>query len=473
MRGVRSWLSGIVLIIGGVALPPQGMAQTQSAGDSSPKTAEEPKTLEERVDELDQQVRILQRLRELAAESLATAAKDRQSATANAKDGFSLKSADGKYTLKIRGYAQADGRFYPSDDGKVTGNSFFLRRARPILEASVGRYFDFRIMPDFAQGQTTLFDAYWEGKFLPEFTVRAGKSKTPVGFERLQSATDITFAERGLPTNLAPNRDVGLSVAGDISQGLFAYQVGVFDGVPDLGNGDADLTDSKDVAGRVFLQPFRRGTLKGVGFGISGSTGNELGAPSATAPTATGLPGYRSPSQQTVFRYRTDATTPANSVIANGRRSRVSPHAYVGLGSLGVLGEYIVSSQEISLGTSIAKLSHRAWGASAGFFLTGEQAGFRSPTPKKPFDLAEKTWGALEIAARYGELDLDDDAFPIYANPSSSVSKEKAVGLGLNWYLTKQVKVSVNYEHTTFEGGATDGDRPSEDFVVTRFQHSF
>jgi phosphate-selective porin OprO/OprP len=175
-----------------------------------------------------------------------------------------------------------------------------------------------------------------------------------------------------------------------------------------------------------------------------------------------------------VFRYRTDATTPANSVIANGRRSRVSPHAYVGLGSLGVLGEYIVSSQELSLGTSTAKLSHRAWGASAGFFLTGEQAGFRSPTPKKPFDLAEKTWGALEIAARYGELDLDDDAFPIYANPSSSVSKEKAVGLGVNWYLTKQVKVSVNYEHTTFEGGAADGaDRPSEDFVVTRFQHSF
>jgi phosphate-selective porin OprO/OprP len=467
MGAVRRWLSGIVLITAGVALPPLGMAQTQAQGDSAPRT------LEERVDELDQQVRILQRLRELAAESLATAAKDRQSATANAKDGFSLKSADGKYTLKIRGYAQADGRFYPSDDDKLIGNSFFLRRARPILEASVGRYFDFRIMPDFAQGQTVLYDAYWEGKFLPEFTVRAGKSKTPVGFERLQSATDITFAERGLPTNLAPNRDVGLSVAGDVSEGLFVYQVGVFDGVPDLGNGDADLTDSKDIAGRVFVQPFRRGTLKGVGFGISGSTGNELGTPSTTTPTATGLAGYRSPSQQTVFRYRTDATTPANSVIANGRRSRVSPHAYVGLGSLGVLGEYIMSSQEVSVGPSTAKLSHHAWGASAGFFLTGEQAGFRSPMPKKPFDLKEGGFGALEIAARYGELDLDDDAFPLYANPASSVTKEKAVGVGVNWYLTKQVKVSVDYEHTTFVGGAADGDRPSEDFVVTRFQHSF
>jgi phosphate-selective porin OprO/OprP len=462
MRAVRSWLSGIVLITGGVALPPQGMAQTQSAGDSSTPS------LEQRVDELDQQVRILQRLRELAAESLATAAKDRQSATANAKDGFSLKSADGKYTLKIRGYAQADGRFYPSDDASAIANSFFLRRARPILEASVGRYFDFRIMPDFAQGQTTLFDAYWEGKFVPAFTVRAGKYKPPVGFERLQSATDITFAERGLPTNLAPNRDVGLQVGGDISEGVFAYQVGVFDGVPDLGNGDADLNDSKDVAARVFFQPFKRGSLKGLGFGISGSTGNELGT-----GTATGLPGYRSPSQQTVFRYRTDAAVPANSVIADGRRSRVSPHAYLGLGSLGLLGEYIVSSQEVRLGASSAKLNHRAWQGSAGFFLTGEQAGFRSPMPKKPFDLKEHTWGALEIAARYGELDLDDDAFPIYANASSSISKAKALGLGVNWYLTKQVKMTVNYEHTTFESGADGADRPSEDFVVTRFQHSF
>ena len=128
MGAVRSWLSGIVLISGGVVLPPQGMAQTQSAGDSSPRGDSVPKTLEERVDELDQQVRILQRLRELAAESLATAAKDRQTATANAKDGFSLRSADGKYTLKLRGYAQADGRFYPSDDAKASSP---YRETRP------------------------------------------------------------------------------------------------------------------------------------------------------------------------------------------------------------------------------------------------------------------------------------------------------------------------------------------------------
>ena len=138
-----------------------------------------------------------------------------------------------------------------------------------------------------------------------------------------------------------------------------------------------------------------------------------------------------------------------------------------------MLGEYIVSSQEVRVGTSVAKLTHKAWQASAGYFLTGEQAGFRSPTPKKPFDLKEGTWGALEIAARYGELDVDDDAFPIFASPTSSASKAKGLGLGVNWHLNKQIKVVVNYEHTTFEGGAADGDRLSEDFVVTRFQHSF
>ena len=75
--------------------------------------------------------------------------------------------------------------------------------------------------------------------------------------------------------------------------------------------------------------------------------------------------------------------------------------------------------------------------------------------------------------ARYGELDVDDDAFPIFASPTSSITKEKSAGVGLNWYLNKQIKVAVNYEHTTFDGGAADGNRKSEDFFVTRFQHAF
>jgi phosphate-selective porin OprO/OprP len=369
--------------------------------------------------------------------------------------------------LKLRGYAQADGRFYPSDDAGAISNSFLLRRARPILEVTVGKYFGFRVMPDFAGSQVSLQDAYWEGKFDPAFSVRAGKFKPPIGYERLQSATDVTFAERGLPTNLAPSRDIGLQVGGEAG-GVFEYQAGIFNGAPDLGSPDTDLNDAKDLAARVFFQPFRDGTLRGLGFGISASTGVEEGT-----PTATDLAGYRSASQQTFFRYRTDALVPDNTAVADGRRSRLAPHAYLGLGSFGVLGEYTINRQEVRIGTTATRLTHKAWQASGSFFLTGEYAGFRSPTPKKPFDLAAGTFGAVELAARYGELDIDDDAFPVFANLASSASKAKGLGLGVNWHLNKQIKVLVSYEHTTFEGGAEGGDRASEDFVVTRFQHSF
>ncbi|MGH7578820.1 MAG: OprO/OprP family phosphate-selective porin, partial [Gemmatimonadales bacterium] len=380
----------------------------------------------------------------VSADSAATAAKTSLSVTANAKDGFSIESADGQYSLKLRGYAQADGRFFASDDAGAIADNFLLRRARPILEVTVGRYFGFRIMPDFGNGQTALMDAYWEGKFDPAFSVRAGKFKPPIGYERLQSATDINFAERGLPTNLAPSRDIGLQVGGEVAGGIFEYQAGIFNGAPDLGATDGDLNDSKDLAARVFVKPVKAGALRRLGLGISGSTGIEQGT-----ATATDLAGYRSASQQTFFRYRSDPLVPENTVIAEGRRSRFSPQAYLGLGSFGVLGEFVVNRQEVRSAATTATLTHRAWQASGSYFLTGEEAGFRSPTPKKPFDPGAGNFGAIELAARYGELDIDDDAFPVFANPASAASMAKGLGLGVNWHLNKQIKLVVSYEHTT------------------------
>jgi phosphate-selective porin OprO/OprP len=462
MRHYRLWERGtglgLVLLIGGRAAAAQ---QDSTARDSVPVT------VEERVNQLDQEVRVLKRLRELAADSAAAAAKDKVTATAG-KDGFSIKSADGKFAIRLKGLLQADGRFFVSDSAVPATNTFFVRRARPVLEATVGKYLEFRVQPDFAQGQTVLFDAYTDVKVAPAFAVRVGKFKPPVGLERLQSASDIVFAERALPTNLAPNRDVGLQVSGEIQGGVLSYQAGVFNGVPDLGNGDGDVSDSKDVAGRLFLQPFRTGSLAGLGFGIAASTGLEH----ATAASAA-LGSYRTPGQLTFFRYRSDPALAANTAFADGRRSRLAPQAYFYTGPLGLLGEYTISWQEVTLDAASAKLQHEAWQATGSVFLTGETASFKSAPPKRPFDPAAGTFGALELAARYGELDIDDDAFPVFANPASSASKAKAWAVGLNWYLWRAVKVVVDYEHTTFDGGAVTGDRESENFIVTRVQHSF
>lgn len=438
----------------------QGRAQQDTTVSTS---------VQERIDRLDQQVRILQRQRELERDSIAAAAKDKSSLSAT-RDGFTLKSADGDFQLKLRGYVQADGRFFVNDPAKALTNTFVLRRVRPILEGTLWKYFDFRIMPDFGSGQTVLFDAYTEVRLDPTVAIRAGKFKPPVGLERLQSAVDIPFAERGLPTNLVPNRDVGLQVSGDITGGVVSYAAGVFNGVPDLGNGDTDLSEAKDVAARVFVAPFRnnkRSALNGLGFGIAGTTGRERGT-----LIATGLPSYRSPGQQTAFRYRSDGTL-AGTVIANGTRSRIAPQASFYTGALGLQGEYVISRSAVTLNTTSAELEHHAWHVQGSYFLTGEKASFKSVLPKHAFDPKKGGAGAVEVVARYGELTPDADAFPTFASATSSVRKAKAWGVGANWHLARGIKLMVDYEQTKFQGGAAAGDRATERFLVARVQHAF
>ena len=87
--------------------------------------------------------------------------------------------------------------------------------------------------------------------FAPAFRVRAGKGRTPFGFERLHSASNMLFIERAFPTALVPNRDIGVQVLGDVSDGLVSYLAGVMNGVADGGSADVDNNDGKDVSGQV------------------------------------------------------------------------------------------------------------------------------------------------------------------------------------------------------------------------------
>ena len=435
----------------------------QALPDSASKSAP---SVEQQLDSLEREVKIIEKQRDSAA-----AATKAQGSASAGKDGFVLKSADGKYQLRFRGIVQAGGRFWLNDNANLGTNQFLIRRARPILDATVGNLFDFRLQVDFAGSTTTLYDAYIDLKLSPAATFRAGKYKPPIGLERLQATGDIVFIERGLPTNLVPTRDIGLQLGGNLAKGRVAYQIGIFDGTPDLTLADGDLSDAKDGAARVFLQPFSKGALQGLGLGVGGSTGIERGTVSSSTASA-GLPSYRAAGQLVVFKYRNDATV-AGTTIANGHRSRLTPQGYFYLGSFGLLGEYNFSWQEVQLAATSAKLMHSAWQLSGSYFLTGERASFRSAAPKKPFDLKAHTWGALEIAVRYGELKIDDATFPTFANPANAISREGAFGLGLNWYFLRAVKWSLNYERTKFTGGAATGDRETENALQTQLQLAF
>ena len=65
-------------------------------------------------------------------------------------DGLTFRSADTNFVLRLHGYVQADGRFYPDDANRTAPNdTFLLRRVRTIFEGTVFDKFDYRMMLDF------------------------------------------------------------------------------------------------------------------------------------------------------------------------------------------------------------------------------------------------------------------------------------------------------------------------------------
>ena len=422
-----------------------------------------------RVDEVDLRLANLTLQYQLIRDSLALAERTRSSLVSG-ENGFALQSANKTYQLRIGGYLQADGRAYLSQAGTPAKSALLLRRARPIIEVTLHDRFGLRLMTDFGEGKVVLYDGYSEARLWPAFVIRAGKFKPPIGLERLQSAADLRFVERGLPTNLVPNRDVGVQLSGEVAGGVLSYQIGAFNGVPDLGIGDTDSQNSKDLIGRIFFSPFRYAgpaLFRNLGLGIAASDGNELG--SLTLPA---LATYRTPGQMALFQYRADGTA-ANTVIAAGRRVRISPQSYLNVGALGLLAEFVRSSQYVSRGASVAHLSHDAWQVAGSWLATGEKNSYKSVTPRRSFDPPAGAWGAVEITGRYGSLDLDPAAFPIYADPAVAARSARTVGVGISWYLASTIKFIADYDRTQFVGGGVGGNRAAERFVSTRFQTGF
>lgn len=464
-------------------LPLAGVALAQT----TPAATGADSDLRREIEEQKQRLLILERKLELNEEAAKTAASSAPRITASASR-FQIASSDGANFVRLRGTLHTDLRTYSGDSVPETADTFLIRRARPTFEGTFGGLYDFKFMPDFAGGRAIIVDAYIAARFNPAAVVTVGKFKPPVGLERLQSSADIRFIERALPTNLVPNRDLGLQLSGEFKGGVVAYQVGYFNGVTDgqssdnLTPADAETDTAGDYAARVFFQPFINSdnfSLRGLGFGI-GSTWVDVGGAAANPL----LSAYRSAGQQSIFSYRANTATgvtPNNATFADGQRLRLAPQFYYSRGQFGVLGEWTQVSQDVSrtVGgvTRSDTLKHSAWQAQFSWFLTGEEEAFRGFTPGSTFRPGKDGSGAWELVARYHELDIDDDAFTggaaSFANPLTAVTKTTAYGVGVNWYPWNTVKLSLNYEQSSFEGGAATGDRADEKALLSRFAINF
>ncbi len=98
-------------------------------------------------------------------------------------------------------------------------------------------------------------------------------------------------------------------------------------------------------------------------------------------------------------------------------------------------------------GDNLSTLGFSAWYAQAAWSITGEsrsyngsQGKFKRLVPLQNFNLSQGTWGAFELATRFGDNDLN----------SKDVigGDEIAFTIALNWYVNYNIRFIADYRRS-------------------------
>lgn len=370
---------------------------------------------------------------------------------------FVIQSDNGDNRLQVGGFLQAEGRFALKDEQQRVVDTFTMRRFRFIFQGRLARHFDYYWNVDFSNNVLTLRDAYFDTVFSPALKFRLGKQKAPFSYDRLLLVTQTLFQERGMSTSVAPDRDTGVQVFGDIARGVVSYAGMVGNGPADGQLSELDGNDGKDVFGRVMVRPWAsdpKHPLATLAAGVATSTGTQAGP----------VPTFLSSGRQPFFNY-------ASGSAGVGRRNRWSPQAVYFHGPFWGYAEWVRSRGDVARGETRAEVDHTAWQVAGSWVLTGEAAVERNVRPRINFDPPSGHWGALQLVARVQRLRVSDNAFALGLSATGASRRADAWVVGLNWYLNPLVKWYVDFERTVFDRGLSSQRRP-ENMLTVQAQFS-
>ncbi|KGP62848.1 hypothetical protein EP47_14300 [Legionella norrlandica] len=466
------------------------------------------------------------------------------------QDGFGFISNDNQNKLFLHGLLQFDQDAFFNVRGLTINNGvssasminqntvdrFWMRRIRPILNGTFWEYNDFLLTPDFGQGQTRVFDTIIDLHYFKQFSFRIGKQKSLLaGFDRLRSSATNNTVERGYATMMAPNRQYGFVWYGTLgpqregSQSFpyqykyirfndwISYDLGVLTGTfdntnpglnpvsPTTFNSEVATLTNKVLEARLFTNLFLNSSwqvLKNLGVGVAGSTENVNNQSNPPAMVSVG--------QNTIFFYQP-------MVNGNGLRTRIHPQAFWFLGPFGMFGEWTQTHQTLTNGLVFPNsnvqsigLTNQAAEVQMVYNLTQESFDFGSLNPNRNLNPRVRgNYGAFQLVARWSQLVMDGNIFNYFttsggqtiytfSDPRLSIQKANTWGIGINWFLNKNVVIMTEYDQTRFVGGCSTGalnapvtpgcltagsyatawtsqvlNRPNEKVIMQRFQLVF
>jgi phosphate-selective porin OprO/OprP len=378
------------------------------------------------------------------------------------KDGVHFKSTDGNFDIILGGYAGIHYRVFahrPDDNVRTSPDSWYIRQARPEISGFIYKDFDFRIQLDFPTGPAaidgTAQDVYVGWRYFPEFSLRVGQFKEPFGQDQTTPDRFLDFDERAEGDKFTPARDIGLMAYGTLGGGIVTYELGFYNG---QGRAVLDLNRGKEGAARIRLQPFAGADdgspLKNLRIGLSGTA----------ATVQNGAVGvFTSNTAYLNVNYLTTAAVATN--LLDGVRRRWGGELTWNYGPVGVRAEAWRRVDSVDTATAVNRhLYTTAWSAQATWLLTGEKKPIEARVvPRNPFDPRVGGWGAFEIAARVDRVHLDSDLFTLGIAPAAgNANVVTGYSFGLNWYLTRNIRISPNvfWEVTDdpilFAGGRSD-----------------
>ena len=380
-------------------------------------------------------------------------------------DGLRFKSEYENFKLKLGGRIMNDWGFLKQDReilkdtdiGDLVDGTEFCR-ARLYLKGDIYDNIGFEIQYDFAGGGGPEFkDVYIELKEIPLLgNFRVGQFKSPFSLEYMTSSEYITFMERGLNNAFAPRRNTGFMLHNHALDKRMTWATSIYRTADDFGDsqGNSSTEGGYSFVGRITGLPWYKDKGKkllhiGFSYNYQNAFENE-------------------------FDYDSEPETKlAGNFVNTGDFEAEYAHLFnpelaLVFGPFSLQAEYTFTNVNTTGSISGQDPEFSGFYIYGSYFLTGEHRNYRKKKgsfgriePNNNFSWG-KGLGAIELAARYSELDLSDSDI--------EGGRLNDVTLGLNWYLNPNTRVMLNYVHAEVDLSNDNVKNGNADMFAMRFQ---
>ena len=445
---------------------------------AGPAFAGSPAATQNEIDTLKTQMEMLQqKLNDLQVQTASDIKGLKSSAPSSdayvtVKGHPSIVANDGSFSAEFTGRAHMDVATASSDNGlKKYNNGANFRRAEFGVYGKVMHDWKYGVGFQFggsgSEGSGALKEAFVSYEGFKDLSLQIGALSIPQTLDYATSSNDITFIERAAAANMmiSLGSDDGRAGAGATYSDGTVFGMLYYMKSP-VGTDATISAENDSIASRfaVALHPFEGSVLH---LGASGTYGMHIADKSAVSHNTLSLgdrPGIR---VDNIKYIDTGDITNVESAKYYG------PEVAFATGPFRVQGEYY--KYDIARKNGLSDISLNAWYTQASYVLTGEAYKYKSSSAAfggiKPANPVGKGgFGAWEIAARYGQSDLNDLGAGINGG------KEKLTTVGLNWYPNDNIRFMLNYIHGE-EGVSTGGGKVTApgnlDIVALRTQFAF